>query len=431
MRPRLNDLRSGRHRAIAVGLLAVPLVALTACGNGGGNSSSATTSSPASTGASSSAASTGAASSTATPAAASGGSYNLALISDLTGPFASVSSPGAAGVEVAVDNINASGGINGKKLNLAVTDSQSSPSLALAAAQKSIAGNPLALFMLSGSADASSIGALAQAAHIPLLSPALSDTSVYPAQPYLYQPSLTAQQDAQAMYAFVKQQEGSLSGKVIDVAEINSPYVQLITTDVSKLLTAQGAKVAGTQQYNLPLASFATQANAIARDKPNVVLILGATDDTVVVSKALSQAGVSALQVGIPSGAAQQTLQQIGSSKYYALTADPYASEAPGFLAAASAVGKKADVAGSPFAMSGWVAVYMLANALKQCGASCTSSQLNAALQHVSDFAVPDGVSYGPVAFSATNHVAVSTVRFRSYDPASGKFTESAPISVG
>jgi hypothetical protein len=35
------------------------------------------------------------------------------------------------------------------------------------------------------------------------------------------------------------------------------------------------------------------------------------------------------------------------------------------------------------------------------------------------------------VAFSATNHVAVSTVRFRSYDPATGKFSETAPISVG
>ena len=88
-------------------------------------------------------------------------------------------------------------------------------------------------------------------------------------------------------------------------------------------------------------------------------------------------------------------------------------------------------MSGSIFSMSGWVTVYMLADALKQCGASCTSSQLNTALQNVSDLTVPDGVSYGPVTFSSTNHVAVSTVRFRSYDPATGKFTESAPISVG
>ena len=400
-----------RHRPIiGAGLAALSLLALAACGNG------------AATAAADGSGSSG----------SSGGAYNVVLISDLSGDFSSVSAPGAAGAEVAVDNINASGGVNGKKLNLQVLDSQSSASMALTAAQKAIAENPLALIMLSGSAGASAITSLVQSAHVPFLSPALSDTSVYPAQPYLYQPSLTAQQDAQAMYEFVKQHEnGSLSGKVIDIAAINSPYVAVIVKDVSTLLKGSGGKVASVEQYDLPLASFATQADAIARDKPNVVLTLGSTDDTVVVSKALTQAGVTALQVGIPSGAAQQTLQQIDSPKYYALTADPYASETPSFMAAASKYGKKSDVSGSIFAMSGWVAVYMLADALKQCGASCTSSQVNTALQSVSDLTIPDDVSYGPVAFSSTNHVAVSTVRFRSYDPATGKFAESGPISVG
>jgi branched-chain amino acid transport system substrate-binding protein len=406
MRPKSECPASRRRRILAAGLAALPLVALAACGNGGGGGASPSSSS------------------------SSGGTYNVTLISDLTGPFSSVSSPGAAGVEVAVNSVNASGGVNGKKLNLTVIDSQSSPSVALSSAQKAIAANPLALFMLSGSAGASAITSLAQSSKVPLLSPGLSDSSVYPAQPYLYQPSLTAQQDAQAMYEFVKQHENGLSGKVIDVAAINSPYVDIIIKDVSTLLKAQGAKVAGIQRYNLPLASFATQANAIARDKPNVVLTLGSTDDTVVVSKALTAAGVGALQVGIPSGAGQTTLQQIGSAKYYGLSANPYPSEAPGFMTAASKDGKTADVAGSLFAMSGWVAVYMLADALKQCGANCTSGTLNSALQNVSDLTVPDGVSYGPVAFSATDHVAVGSVRFRSYDPATGKFSQSALIDV-
>lgn len=419
MRARPSYPGSRRYRALAVGLLTVPLVALAACGNGGGSSSSSGNASGSTGGSASSS------------AVASGGSYNLALVSDLSGPFSSSSAPGAAGVEVAVDNINANGGVNGKQLNLAVDDSQSNASLALSASQKAIAGNPLALFMLAGSGDAAAIGSLAQAAQIPLLSPALSDSSVYPAQPYLYQPSLTAQEDATAMFKFVQQQEVSLTGKTVDIASITSPYTQSIITDVDKLLKANGATVNAAQQYNLPLASFATQANTIARDKPDVVLIMGTNDDTVVVSKALTQAGVTAMQVGIPSAAGQQTIQQIGSPKFYGLTADPYASETPTFLAAATKFGKKADVLGSIFAMSGWVAVYMLADALKVCGTDCTSSELNTALQHVSDLTIPDGVSYGPVSFSAANHVAVSTVRFRSYNPATGKFTQSAPVSVG
>jgi len=402
-----------RHRTIlGAGLAALSLLALAACGNGAGAATAAANGSSSS--------------------GSSGGAYNVVLISDLSGDFSSVSAPGAAGAEVAVDNINASGGVNGKKLNLQVIDSQSSASMALTAAQKAIAENPLALIMLSGSAGASAITSLVQSAHVPFLSPALTDTSVYPAQPYLYQPSLTAQQDAQAMYQFVKQHEnGSLAGKVIDIAAINSPYVAVIVKDVSTLLKGSGGKVASVEQYDLPLASFATQADAIARDKPNVVLTLGSTDDTVVVSKALTAAGVGALQVGIPSGAGQDTLQQIGSANYYGMTADPYPSELPSLLAIAGSYGKKAEMSGSIFSMSGWVAVYVLADALKQCGDSCSSTSLNGALERVSNYTVPDGVSYGPVTFSGSDHAAVSTVRFRGYDPATRQFSESDPINVG
>jgi branched-chain amino acid transport system substrate-binding protein len=398
------------RRTLVAGLAAVPLVALAACGSGSSSTSAATSSDSGSSG---------------------GGSYKVALISDLSGAYSSVSGPGAAGAEVAVDNINASGGVNGKKLDLQIIDSQSDPTTALTAAQKAVSENPLAMLMFSGSAGASAITNLAQSAQIPMLSPGIPDTALYPPKPYLYQPSLTAQQTAQAMYQFVQQQEkGSLSGDDVDVAAINSPYVDLIIADVQKLVQGDGGKVATVERYNLPLASFATQADAIARDKPKVVLVMGSNDDSVVVSKALTAAGVSGLQVGIPSGAGQQTLQQIGSANYYGLTADPYPSELPSFLAVAGKYGKQNAVSGSIFSMAGWVTVYMLADALKECGANCSSAQLNTRLEKVSDYTVPDGVSYGPVTFSSSDHVAVSTVRFRSYNPTSSKFTQSAPISV-
>jgi branched-chain amino acid transport system substrate-binding protein len=412
--------RRSRFRRITITASAIiPTLALAACGSGsskvGGKTSATNTP----------------ASSSAANAGATGSPYKIALISDLSGPYSGVSGPGATGAQVAVNNINANNGVNGRKLNLEVIDSQSSPTAALAAAQKAVSENPLAVIMFSGSAGASSITSLVQSAHVPFLSPALADSSVYPAQPYLYQPSLTAKQDAQALYQFVKLKEGgALTGKTIDIAAISSPYVDVIINNVRGLLSGDGAKIASTQRYQLPLVSFATQAGAIGRDKPDVVLTLGSTDDTVVVSKALRAGGVTALQVGIPSGAGQATLQQIASTNYYALTANPYPGSLPDFISIADRYGKKTDVSGSIFSMSGWVTAYVIAEALRLCGPTCDSAQLNSALEHVSNFAVPDGVSYGPAAFSGANHVAVSTVRFHNYDPATGKFAESDPITV-
>jgi branched-chain amino acid transport system substrate-binding protein len=405
-RPRYPKPRYPRpkyFRVVVAALGALALLPLAACGNSGSDPSSS----------------------------GSGRTYKVVLVSDLSGAFSSVSAPGAAGVEIAVDNINAHGGVNGKKIALQVVDSQSSPSMALAAAQKAVAEDPLALVMLSGSAGASSITSLVQSARVPLLSPAITDTLLYPARPYLYQPSLTAKQDAEAMFQFVKQKfHGALSGKVVDIAAINSPYVDAIIQRVSAMLKGAGATVANVERYDLPLASFATQAGAIARNKPSAVLELGSTDDTVVVSKALAAAGVKALEVGIPSGAAQVTLQQVDSPNYYALTANPYPTALPGLLAVAAKYGKKAEVSGSIFSMSGWVAAYMLADALKQCGDNCSAASLSSPLEKVSNLTVPDGAQYGPVSFSKSDHVAVGEVRFHNYDPATGKFSESSPIRV-
>src|SRR5580698_4949119 len=86
--------------------------------------------------------------------ASAGGSFKVVLISDLSGPFSSVSGPGAAGAEVAIDNINATGGINGEKVNLQVIDSQSTATGALTAAQQAVSENPQAIMMFSGSAGA-------------------------------------------------------------------------------------------------------------------------------------------------------------------------------------------------------------------------------------------------------------------------------------
>ena len=359
------------------------------------------------------------------------GSYKIELITDLSGKFAGVAGPGAAGAQVAVENINATGGVNGKALELEVIDSQSDPNAALTAAQKAVSSEPLAIMMFSGSAGASSITSLVQSAQVPFLTPALPDTSVDPVQPFLFQPSLTAKQNAEAIYRFVKQKLGDdLSGKKVAIAAITSPYVDVVIQQASDLFNADGASVGNAERYTLPLASFSAQAGTIARDKPDVVLTLGSTDDTVVVVKALSAAGVDALQVGIPSGAAEGTLQQAASANYYALTANPYPSSLPDFTAIADKYGKKDEVSGSIFSMSGWVTAYVVAEALRICGVDCDSAALSASLEKITDFTVPNDVSYGLVSFSATDHVGVSTVRFHNYDPATGKFTESDPVPV-
>ena len=69
-----------------------------------------------------------------------GGSLEIVAIMPLTGPVSYLGQQELAGLRVAVDEINASGGINGLSLNLIAEDTQGNPKTAVTIAQKHAAG---------------------------------------------------------------------------------------------------------------------------------------------------------------------------------------------------------------------------------------------------------------------------------------------------
>jgi ABC-type branched-subunit amino acid transport system substrate-binding protein len=363
---------------------------------------------------------------------ASGGAYKIVVLADLSGEDAPNCKPGVAGVQAAVATINAAGGISGKKLQISVIDTQTSVDVARTSAQQAISESPFGVIMFVTGAEGVAVTPLMQAAHIPVLSPALPDTALYPPQPGLFMPSMTATQNADALVAFAKLKAGgSLKNAVIDIADLNDPYTEGIVTDMTPLIEAAGGKVTRVETYDYGLASFAAQASTIARDKPAIVFDLGGANDTIVVSKAITASGVTGMQVGISANASPTVIQQLGTARYYAPTEDTYPSQNTAFLTAAAKAGQKSGVLGSTYSTAAWVATYVLTDGIEKCGANCSSANMNAALQQVQGYTVPLGVSYGAIDLSASNHITASVVRFHNYNPATGQWTESAPISIG
>lgn len=402
--------RSRRMYLTVTALLLAPAVA--ACGGGSGGTAASSSNNTAGV-------------------TASGGSYNVVVLADLSGEDAPNCKPGVAGVQAAVATINAAGGISGKKLQISVIDTQTSVDVARTSAQQAISESPFGVIMFVTGAEGVAVTPLMQAAHIPVLSPALPDTALYPPQPGLFMPSMTATQNADALVAFAKLKEGgSLKNAVIDIADLNDPYTEGIVSDMTPLIEAAGGKVTRVETYDYGLASFAAQAGTIARDKPDIVFDLGGANDTIVVSKAITASGVTAMQVGISANASPTVVQQLDTPRYYAPSEDTYPSQNAAFLAAATKAGQKSGVLGSTYSTAAWVATYVLTEGIEKCGANCNSADMNAALQQVQGYTVPLGVSYGAIDLSASNHITASVVRFHSYNPATGQWTESAPISI-
>jgi branched-chain amino acid transport system substrate-binding protein len=403
-------MRGSRSRRLAVTVVALlPALALAACGSSGEGSNSGG----------------------ASGAQASGGNFKVILLTDLSGEGATNAKPGASGVRAAIKKINDAGGVLGKKLNLEVLDTQSGADTALTAAQKAVSKNPLAVILFGTSAEGAKVTPVIEAAKLPFLSAALPDTSLYPPKPTDFMVSVSARQSGYFLADFAKGKAGgSFKDAVVDIAAINSPYIDTIITALTQQVKDGGGKVTRTERYDYGIASFATQAGNIARDKPTIVFTLGAQNDTIVVSKALTAAGVTALQVGSGSGAAQAVLQAVKTAKYWAPTENVYPGQNTEFLAAADAAGVKDGVLGSTYSNAGWVAAYLVSQGLTKCGAGCDSAKLPAALEQINGYTVPAGVSYGPISLSPTNHITASSVKFHSLDPATGKYLDSDPIDV-
>ena len=98
-------------------------LSLAACG---GSSSSAASSAPAASGATSGA------------AGSSSGTFKLGVIGPLTGENAIYGQAVANGAQIAVDEINAAGGVKGKPLELVVYDDKSSPEGAVKAVTRMV-----------------------------------------------------------------------------------------------------------------------------------------------------------------------------------------------------------------------------------------------------------------------------------------------------
>src|SRR5215211_6170933 len=133
----------------------------------------------------------------ATAGAGSGGQTQgaiyLAEISPLTGPLSFVGTDNRQGVEVAVKELNAAGGIKGRRIVVDVFDDGSSPSQAVVHMRR-IAGDDKYLGVIGSGFSSSglAVAPIVEREKIPYISMASSAAQVTPAKPYYFMTTATS-----------------------------------------------------------------------------------------------------------------------------------------------------------------------------------------------------------------------------------------------
>jgi branched-chain amino acid transport system substrate-binding protein len=192
----------------------------------------------------------------------------------LTGDQAAFGTSTVQGARIAADEINAAGGIDGRKIQLLIEDDQGRPEEAATVVTKLITGsNVVALIGENSSNQSLAAAPIAQSNGVPMISPSSTNPAVTEKGEYIFRVCFTDPYQGKALAVFVRKNL-NLDNAAILVDKKNDYSVGLAGV-FRKEFEGAGGKIVLEQSYNGGDSEFRPQLTAIRAANPKVVFIPG------------------------------------------------------------------------------------------------------------------------------------------------------------
>ncbi len=354
-------------------------------------------------------------------APASGEVVKFGLIAPLNGSNAEFGTTYQTAVEMAVDEINANGGVNGRMLEVTVYDSQGDASKSVDVCRK-LCDDPEIVAILG---DYSSSCCMANApiveeAGIMMCSGGASNPAYCVINDYCF--SINGREDVEAPY-FCKYLIGKYLGcERLGVLWINTDYGKGSMDIFEQEAAANGIEIVANESYVDGEADFSSIIAKVRSANPDTLLILDSSSSGAQILNQINQAGWDVQVANLGAGTSTQIIELAGSNANGLLTTGPFymdesnAEIVSWFKEFESRAGYVCEFQG-PVMRD---ATYMLAEAIAQCGDDITR-------QNVRDnFAALSFDGYtGHIEFEDDGSVARAYYIFQIED---GKWVEKAGL---
>ena len=219
---------------------------------------------------------------------AQSGPIRLGAVVPLTGAGGPYGPPMAKAAKGVVDEVNAAGGINGRKIELIVEDDQTNPEAGVRAARKLIDVDKVVAIMGTwASSVTTAVAPLCWDSKTFLTTVSGSDSiTLLPHQGYLIrtQPNTTLQGQKFGEYAL------STGAKRIFFVSPQTPFVKSQFDAVTVAVKKAGGETA-LLVYDDKKPSYRTEIDEVMRFKPDAVIFGGYTPDTTIMLKDMFRAG--------------------------------------------------------------------------------------------------------------------------------------------
>ncbi len=296
-----------------------------------------------------------------------GNSIKIGSIGPLAGPVAVYGVECKNGIDLAVAEINAAGGVNGQLLEIIAEDDEGNPEKSVSAYKKLVTKDGVKFIigsLTSGCTQA--ITQSAQAQKVVQIAPAATAPAITDAGNYIFRA------------CFIDPFQGTVGGKfsaenlnaktAAILYDIGNDYSVGLKENFVKEFERLGGKVLATESYNTGDKDFNAQITKIKNVTPDVIYLPDYYGTVALIAKQLRAQGITKPIVGadgwdgLTENAGEEVLNGFYSN-HYAIDSDSEAVKK--FVAAFK---EKYNKLPNSFAALGYDSVYMLKDALVKAG---------------------------------------------------------------
>lgn len=316
----------------------------------------------------------------------SSGPILVGYYGDLSGRTSNFGQSAKNGVEMAIAELNAAGGVLGRQVKLVAEDDEGRPERATTVATKLIdQDRVIALLGETTSGNTLAAAPKAQAAKVPMISPAATTPAVTEVGDYIFRVCFIDPFQGEVMAKFAA---NTLKAKTAAIMlDFNSPYSRGLTQFFERSFNKLGGTVIDRQAYTQGDRDYKGQLTAIRSHNPDVIYVPGYYGEVGVIAKQAQQLGIKKPLLGGDGWDAAQLWELGGDaldgdyiSNHYSVD-DP----APAIQKFVAAFKSRYGIVPDALGALGYDTVMVLADSIKRAGTTA-GPQLRDAIAQTKNF---------------------------------------------
>lgn len=252
----------------------------------------------------------------------------IGVYTDLTGQTSSFGQSTRNGIQMAADEINARGGVNGRRVVLIIRDDEGQPSR-VATVVQSLINEDKVHALLGELASINSLVAApyAQESQVPMLSPSSTNPKVTQIGDYIFRTCFIDPLQGEAMAKFaVKSLKAKRAAILVD---LDSIYGNWLMKPFKEKFSSLGGKIVTEQTYKQRDRDFREQLSAIRKAKPDVIYVPGYYQEAAVIAVQARQMDINQPLLGGDGWESPQLFYIGGQALNNSYITEHYAADDP------------------------------------------------------------------------------------------------------